>query len=255
MKTKLIDRIRGSTPPIFATAKEWNEWEASAKSAHPFRFWLVETCFNSISTVFEYPASLYRRLKSYARYRWVYRMHTLTANPVDIKPGDWCDLSSRLLLCSFNALQEFVEIEMAHMQIVSFASSKSYTVVNYRCAQAGIDYLNESINNVWTDLETNDPSLIGKPTDNAIASQEILDLYTWWTTVYRNRPDPDDLSGFTVEFNKAFGGQDTFLLFSQGVSQAYRDASARSAEIETAYRNEDDLMLSRLIKVRHSLWT
>jgi hypothetical protein len=106
-------------------------------------------------------------------------------------------------------------------------------------------------------LSKDDPKF-GKPTPQAVAAKEIRELYTWWTTVYRNRPDPHEASGWSAyceakrvhNDGRLFGGKETTEMRRQG------DRALKLIQkIEAAYAKEDEQMMIRLIKIRDSLWT
>jgi len=107
-------------------------------------------------------------------------------------------------------------------------------------------------------FEKGDPH-IGQPTPQAIKAQEILDLYTWWTTTYRNRPDPYEVSGWTAACEAqriANGGKLSFSSPKDPVlKKAQNKAHKLLQKIEADYEKEDEAMMIRLIKVRHGLWT
>ena len=100
----------------------------------------------------------------------------------------------------------------------------------------------------------------GKPTSQAERAREIKELYTWWTTIYRNRPDPHDASGWSdyCEASRiANGGKMSWS--SKDKTPELQEMSDKShallQEIETAYEAEDEQMMIRLIKARDGLWT
>jgi hypothetical protein len=100
----------------------------------------------------------------------------------------------------------------------------------------------------------------GKPTGQAIRARELKELYTWWTTVYRNRPDPHDASGWSdycEAARLANGGK--FSFSGKDRTPELQEMSDKSIallqEIEAAYEAEDEAMMIRLIKARDSLWT
>jgi hypothetical protein len=100
----------------------------------------------------------------------------------------------------------------------------------------------------------------GRPTGQAERAREIKELYTWWTTVYPNRPDPYEASGWTeyCEASRlANGGKLSWLGSDKSPElKAMSDKShALLQEIEAAYEAEDEAMMIRLIKARDSLWT
>jgi hypothetical protein len=99
----------------------------------------------------------------------------------------------------------------------------------------------------------------GEPTYQAKAAKEIIELYTWWTVTYRNRPDPYDASGWTdyCEASRlANGGR---LSFSGDKTPELKKASdiamKKLRKMEADYEKEEEQMMIRLIKIRQSLWT
>jgi len=210
--SKFADWLRGTTKLKCGTAEEWQEWEKRAKSDYPIRWWLAEEGLDYIQRfIFFIPEKL-RAIKYYINNRFITRTHALTAHPRDIKPGTWHDVGNRFLPCLFNELQDFVEVELAWWHLV-WASKEDrakykapwwnfgwWNLHQWRCPQAGLDNLEWQRNLVFNQdegFEPGDPN-IGKPTPQAIKAQEILDLYIWWTQVYRNRPDPHEASGWSA---------------------------------------------------------
>jgi hypothetical protein len=98
----------------------------------------------------------------------------------------------------------------------------------------------------------------GKLTPQAVKAQEILDLYTWWTQVYRNRPEPMEASGWSAYCDAARLANDGRLFGSKKtpeLEKMSKIAMKKLHKIEADYEKEDEQMMIRLIKVRHGLWT
>jgi hypothetical protein len=100
----------------------------------------------------------------------------------------------------------------------------------------------------------------GKPTGQAIRAKEIKELYVWWTTVYPNRPDVHDASGWSdycEAARLANGGKLSWLGSDKSpkLKKMGDKALKLSQKIEAAYDKEDTEMMIRLIKARDSLWT
>ena len=99
----------------------------------------------------------------------------------------------------------------------------------------------------------------GEPTYQAKAAKEIIELYTWWTVTYRNRPDPYDASGWTAACEASRIANGGRLSFSGDKDPVLKKASDKAhkelRKIEAAYEKEDEAMMIRLIKIRQSLWT
>ena len=270
--TPFADWVRGTKKLDAGTTEEWDEWQSKAKGYHPVRYWLAEEGLGKLQDFVTYPVRKIYDLKYYINNRYVTRTHALTAHHRDIKPGSWSDVGSRFLPCLFNELVDFVEVEQAWSHIAwgskedrakydaPFYATGWFRWRTWRCPQAGIDHLDWAMTlTLGTDwgVEETDPNH-GKPTGQALRAKEIKELYLWWTTVYPNRPDPHDASGWTEycekvrEYNggKLFGSKKTPELEKMGDK-----ALKLSQKIEAAYDKEDEQMMIRLIKIRDSLWT
>ena len=269
--TKFADWLRGTPKPHAETSKGWRNWNAAAKEAHKFRYWLAEEGLDAIQGAILYIPDAIYSVKYYINNRWVTRTHSLTAHPRDIKPGNWCDVGNRFLPCLFNELVDFVEIELAWFHVVWDEETRKkfkspwyatgwFRWRTWRCPQAGLDHLDWAM--TLTNLEwlAEDKKSEAAPTSQAISAKEIKELYVWWTTVYQNRPEPMDASGWS-EHCDAMRVKYPSSLFSSlngrdsDDKKASDKAHKRLQEIETAYEKEDEEMLIRLIKIRDSLWT
>jgi hypothetical protein len=264
------DWIRGKPKLKMGTSDEWHNWENEAKGYHPVRYWIAEEALDAIQNFIWWPVDQLYALKYYINNRFVTRTHSLTAHPRDIRPGDWCDVGNRFLPCLFNELVDFVEIESAWSHI-AWGSKEDRAKYNppfwasgwfrwrvWRCPQAGIDHLDWAMTLTNTDWCEPDHKDYGKPTGQALRAKEIKELYTWWTTVYPNRPDPHDISGWSEYCEKKRDLNDGRLFGSKETPEIKKlgnQALKLSTKIEKQYADEDEAMMIRLIKARDSLWT
>jgi hypothetical protein len=263
------DWLRGTPKLKCGTSDEWHEWEIKARAAHPVRWWLAEEALDYAQNLVNWIPDRLNDVRYYINNRWVSRSHSLTAHPRDIKPGSWSDVGNRFLPCLFNELVDFVEIEQAwHHCMWSDDAKTKFQVPWYRsgwlrwrtwrCPEAGLEYLRWAATLTNAEFLEEDEKHLAEPTYQAKAAKEIIELYTWWTTTYRNRPDPYDVSGWTayceakrdLNDGRLFGSKETAELKEQG-----NIALDKSREIEQAYNAEDEAMMIRLIKIRESLWT
>ena len=270
--SKFADWIRGTTKGGAKTSEGWDEWETRAKSAYPVRWWLAEEGLDHLQKIVYFiPDKLYA-LKYYINNRFVTRTHALTAHARDIPRGEWRDVGNRFLPCLFNELVDFVEVELAWWHVVWDEEARKKfkspwystgwfrwrTWRNPECGIANLEWQRSLKFNEDEGFEKGDPH-IGQPTPQAIKAQEILDLYTWWTTTYRNRPDPYEVSGWTAAREAqriANGGKLSFSSPKDPVlKKAQNKAHKLLQKIEADYEKEDEAMMIRLIKVRHGLWT
>ena len=269
--SKFADWLRGTPKGGAKTSEGWDEWHKLAGQSR-LRYWLAEEGLDYVQKVVYYVPDKLHSIKYYINNRWVTRTHALTANPKDIKRGEWCDVGNRFLPCLFNELVDFVEVELAwwHIAWADKDEKDKYKAPWYatgwfrwrtwRCPQAGLDNLDWQRNLRWQANEVGDDSPnLGKLTPQAIKAQEILDLYKWWTETYRNRPEPMEASGWSAYCEAArlanggklsWGGDKTPEL-----KKMSKVAMKKLHKMEADYEKEDEQMMIRLIKVRHGLWT
>ena len=269
--SKFADWIRGTKKLSAGTAEQWDEWTTTAQMRHNFRYWLAEEGLDYLQRIVYYvPDTLYS-IKYYINNRWVTRTHSLTAHPRDIKPGQWCDVGNRFLPCLFNELQDFVEVELAWWHIAWDDKAREqfqapwyargwFRWRTWRSAECGLANLEWQRNLRWKEDEVGpDFKGLGEPTPQAVKAQEILDLYTWWTVTYRNRPDPYEVSGWTAACEASRIANGGKLNWGHEKDPVLKKASDKAhkllQKIEADYEKEDEAMMIRLIKVRHGLWT
>ena len=267
---KFADWLRGTPKLKCGTSEEWDAWTEQAKTAHPIRWWIAEEGLDHLQQFVYYIPDRLNDIRYYINNRWITRSHALTAHPRDIAPGTWRDVGNRFLPCLFNELVDFVEIEQAwHHCIWSDDMKTKYDVPWYRkgwlrwrtwrSAEAGMEYLR------WAETLTNEEFLEegekhkAEPTYQAKAAKEIIQLYTWWTVTYRNRPDPYEASGWTAACEASRIANGGRLNFSGDKDPVLKKASDKAhkllQKIEADYEKEDEEMMIRLIKIRGSLWT
>lgn len=237
--SKFADFVRGTVKPQSETYEGWEQWNAQAKKAHPVRYWITEDVFDFIQNIIFWPHNKINSIGFWFKNRFIIKSHCLTAHPTDIPPGQWCDLSERLLYCSFNELVNFVEIECANLERPGRG----------RSARLGKKYLKYCISLVYNEewgCAPDDP-LYGQPMPQAKTYSEILNLYLWWTETRPKRKDPHD------ESDQSLWPWDTTL--SDEEREKLRASIEKTSNIEQQYRDEDDEMLISLIRTRHHLWT
>jgi hypothetical protein len=267
---KFADWIRGTPKIKCGTSEEWDSWEATAKAAHPVRWWIAEEGLDYLQTIVYYIPDKLNDVRYYINNRWVSHSHALTAHPRDIKPGSWSDVGNRFLPCLFNELVDFVEIEQAwHHCMWSDEAKTEFEVPwwrsgwlrwrTWRSPEAGMEYLKWASGLTNEEFLDEDKKHEAVPTYQATSAKEIIELYTWWTVTYRNRPDPYEASGWTAACEaqrEANGGK---LSFSTPKDPALRKTQDKAHKIlhkiEKDYAKEDEEMMIRLIKIRESLWT
>jgi len=266
---KFADWLRGTNKLSVGTGKEWDNWEDTAKTAHPIRYWIAEEGLDKVQNFICWPIDKLYSIKYWINNRYVSKTHALTSN---LKKGDWHEFDTRIMHCLFDELVNHVEIEIAASNFRwSEDARKKYKTPfwaigwfrwrTYRNVEAAMEHLEWESNLRWTEEEVgeDDPNC-GKLTSQALGAIEIRELYYWWKNVYPNRPDPHDASGWS-EFceRKRDNNDGRFLSWLEDRSEEEANESSRilekCREIEDQYEKEDTEMLIRLIKVRHRLWT
>jgi len=268
--SKFADWLRGTNKLGAATSEEWDEWRTTAQMKHNFRYWLAEEALDAIQNFVNYPMDKLNDVRYYINNRWVSKSHALTAHPRDIRPGRWSDVGNRFLPCLFNELVNFVEIEQAwHYVMWNEEERKKFKTPwwrsgwlrwrTWRSPEAGMEYLK------WASTLTNEEFLdegekhLAEPTYQANSAKEIIELYTWWTTTYRNRPEPMEASGWTAYCEAARLANGGRLNFGTDktpeLAEMSKIAMDKMHKMEEEYEAEDEAMMIRLIKVRQSLWT
>jgi hypothetical protein len=269
--SKFADWVRGTPKGGAKTSEGWDEWHVLAGQSK-FRYWLAEEGLDYLQKIVFYPTDKLYDLKYYINNRWITHTHALRAHPQDIKRGEWRDVGNRFLPCLFNELVDFVEVELAwwHLVWADKDERKKYNAPwwrfgwwnlrVWRCPQAGLDNLEWQRNLRWKEDEVgSDSKSLGQLTPQAVKAQEILDLYKWWTEVYRNRPEPMEASGWSAYCEAARLANGGKMSFSSDktpeLKKMSKDAMKKLHKMEADYEKEDEEMMIRLIKVRHGLWT
>jgi hypothetical protein len=267
--SKFADWLRGTDKISAGTSQEWNDWDNTAKSSYPIRYWLAEEGLDKLQDFIMWPTDKLYSVKYWINNRFVTKTHTLTSN---LKKGQWHELDTRIMHCLFDELVNHVEIEIAasNFRWSEEAREKYKTPFwaigwfrwrTYRNVEAAMDYLDWASNLRWQENEVGaDDPCCGKLTHQALGAIEIKDLYLWWKNVYPNRPDPHDASGWS-EFCERRRENKEGSIFrwledkTPEEAEESRQILDRCHEIEDQYEKEDTEMLIRLIKVRQRLWT
>jgi hypothetical protein len=260
--SKFADKIRGSEKPYALSGKDWKAWDAEAKRKHPIRYWIAEEAFDKIQKFLNWPIDKLYNIKYHIVNRWIDESHALVAHPKHIKRGKWRDLDSRILICLFDELVDFVEIEKAYSNYrwseekqkgMKWWQVGRWRTRTWRSAEAGLNHLEWEMTLTDEEWLEEDKKHEAKPTVQAENAKEIIELYKWWTEVYPNRPEPMKVSGWSAYCDSKSDG--IFDIFEKDDGVDTGPMLDKIREMEKAYEEEDTQMLIRLIKIRGSLWT
>ena len=276
---KFADWLRGTKCISSGTSDEWNTWTKLAKTTHPFRYWLTETGLQKAQDVFCYVPDKINDVRYYLNNRYTTKTHALTST---LKRGQWHEFSTRLLHCSFDSFVDFIEIETAWSH-VCWANKEERAKYNlpwwreqwytrwlneWRCPEAAIAHLQWEMTLQYDDayIPVDHPDF-GQPTHQAIAAKEKWALYYWWKHVRPQRVDEHEASGWSAlcerrrlkQIAENGGDDDFWSLMSDDKTDEDKAETRRvldaSTALEKQYSDEDTEMLTRLIKIRESLWT
>jgi hypothetical protein len=257
--SKFADWLRGTSKPYTGTEEMWVTWEGIAKMKK-FRYWLAEGDFDHLQDILFFPQRCMKDLYAYIHNRWICKSHALTSG---LRRGQWYDFDTRLLHAVFDELVNFVEIELAWMKVVcskeKYEKCKSPWFRSWRCPEAGIAYLNWAETLQEERLDQNNPSY-GLPTDQALAAQQIHQLYRWWKEERPQRPDPSEVSGWSAYCEEKrkiaeAGGKDGWFFSNKKEYDGSEELLRKYHQMEQEQVDEDTAMLIKLVKLRQSLWT
>jgi hypothetical protein len=234
--------------PEFAQFHEWDEWEANLKKERPMAFWLTETLPDWLDNVWKFITDPYYNTRSYIRNRFVDHTHILHTR---LPAGGWYDVDHRLLHGIMETLVDFIEVEKAWMFLLwSKPEDKQvYEWKNGRCPEAGLAYLKWEM--TLDEQDEDGAKYINRPQSDA--AREQLAIYNWWKFERPARPDVYDVTGWSEYCDRHKGF--CFDNRSEEDRQESRRILDAVHELEAKYESEDEDMLIRVIKIRHSLWT
>lgn len=231
--------------PEALTWDGWDEWHDATKAEKPIPYFIMETVPDLFSSLKRKLFSPFTDFRYYVKARFFDRYHLINTR----LPYGYHDTRERVLYGMFSLLVDYVELELAHMATTDskvrrpWWSKGIFRFKSFRCPEDGIQHL------LWeASLTSHDPQ--------AETAREVLDLYFWWTKIRPLRQDPWSISGAET-FYKEHGVKSILSDKNKTPEQKKLQAeyAKRSMEIETAFVDEDNMQLERLIKIRTSLWT
>ncbi len=285
--TKFADWLRRrsavSKKPFAASMEDWDDWKNQNKNK--FGYWLTEDFLDDLQNVIFYPSDLWHEMRTYIRNRFFDKTHSLSTS---LKRGEFHEFFTRMEYGLMEGLVDFIEVEKAHMHIISgyvkkeraprmrewFLTGKKREIIfdkikrtpswrkftSTRCVEAGIKHLewemtldSPEANKDWPDWQPPAEDVITQ----AKAAREQLEIYNWWKE-YITRPDEMDISGWSTYCEETRIKSGSLWSRKDETPEEREHVSAMLKEmrdIEESRRNEATEMLIRLIKIRKHLWT
>ena len=230
------------------TSEEWVDWETKTKTLYPKTYWFCEEFLDKAQDVMMFPYDVYDTIRIYIRNRFFCKTHIIATG---LRKGEYHEVSDTLLYGMFNVLVDFVEIEKAHMELIShselprpfWSKFRFLRFFEIRSKQLGLAYLD------W------EMSLEDGCSHQAISAKEIVELYNWWTITRPNRFCSYEVSGYNQFLEdhpyEGIARKDRDPL----VIEEQNRLSDIQSKIEEQYWDEDTKMLTKLIEIRGHLWT
>ena len=171
---------------------------------------------------------------------WVlhyFRRRKNTVRMKALKRAQWYDCDTRLFEAGFQILVDYVEGELAWMQLITDGKVRWY----HRWLSVP-DARNRALRMLEWEIQLGDDSV-----SQSSAAREVRDLYLWYKDVRPNRIDPfSEVPDRPVTFDEN-GQIEHDEEYSKAVMEAFRK--------EEAQEKEDTDQLVRLMKIRRSMWT
>lgn len=253
----------GYDSPEAMSLEDWEKWRTETQAKARFTYWFIHSFLDTIQNIVYFPIDKFNDFRYYIRNRFFDKTHYLRTG---LEPGKYYDFDTKILHGLFEGLVDFVEIEKAHMQLMSL-DPKDYLPPPYRFSflrwksirsrDLGMANLNWEASLDSPHLDPNE-----RADHQAIAAREIIELYVWWKDFRPRRPDPYDSTGWKEVLEEVRERRGNHLLDAMELAkedpvfaQKYRAAHTAAHVIEQEYEEEDEAMILRLIKIRKSLWT
>ena len=249
-----FDHWLSYSPPGSMSSKGWRLFREEFKEKAPIRYYF----HNDFRKNFVWPFKWkYRDGKYWIRYRTFDRYHIVDTG---LKP-DYYEIDTRMLHASFNMLKEFVEVEQAWS---SYCWSDEYKKASwcekhmpfyrvfypFRRPDIGITHFE------WAST-LDDPSLPPhqRMELQAEAARETLILYNWWVNERPNRKEVVVPSYKNQGLGDIMSSLDSDFDRTAPDYVEHEKAMTERMDQEEAWKQEDEDMLIRLVKIRRSLWT
>ena len=242
-------------PPGSLSSKGWRLFNLEFKTNAPVRNWLT----HDLRRKFYLPVKWkYERASRWVRYRTVNKYHIIDTG----LPPDYYDTDTLMLHGNFNLLKNFVEVEQAWQKYCwsqDHKNSKNWVEKHlpklyrlfspFRRPDLGVQHFE------WA-ATLDDPNLppFERSDQQAQDAREILSLYNWWVNI---RPARQEIP--SIEYNNQglgiLGALDDDFNHDADDYKKNREIAEHNSKLDELWKEEDDAMLLRLIKIRRGLWT
>lgn len=260
---KRLKKYVGFECPVALTSEGWDEYNERYKRTHPIMHFVFGVVIDNMEIY------LYRWITNPWGEFWYGLRQRFICRPTEVNIQNlnkyrYHDPSEILLHANFQVLVDFVEWEVSICDRPKwYKNFRAIPILGYfmptiRTPEEGLKHLE------WETTLVHDEGWgiekehadYGKPTAQAIAAMEKLELYNWWKNGRPIRIDPMDLSGMTKYYDdERIVGRKLFAKKTDEENATWKALSDECQRIEKMYEDEDENNLIRLIKIRQTLWT
>ena len=185
----------------------------------------------------------YRLRNIGSRVRNILRRRHSTVRMKALNWGQWYDSDIRIFEANFQILVDYVENELAWMQLIT-----EHRATWYYSWFPISDARELALKHLHWEIQLGDDS-----PGQSEAAKKVRELYLWYKDVRTARPDPwDDVPDRPLEFEDMENGMSRLKPIED---PEYTKALQKGAELEQAYENVDTQMLVELVQIRNMLWT
>ena len=225
--SKFIRKQAGLENPTALTMEGWEEHHKQSKMKAPFVDWLTDEFFDKVQDVVMFVPDCIYSVEVFYR-NWRDKSHVLEGG---FEVGQWVDHCTRFNTCLFYELEKFIEKDKG-LDTLAWEKELVYD------ESFGYDETHEDF---------------GKLTSQALAAIEQEEIYKWWKA-NKNR-DFFKESGLAALYDTA-GDLSIFSVYKSMQDNPQYDACSKlQDELESKFKQEEEEMLIRLIKIRDTLWT
>lgn len=226
--SKFIRKQAGLENPSALSAEEWAEHEKLCKEKAPFIEWLTNDLFDKVQDFVMFIPDCIYSVKVFYR-NWKDKSHVLEGG---FEVGQWVDRCTRFNTCLFYELEKFIEKEKG-LDTLAWEKTLVYDE-SWGYEKDHEDY--------------------GKPTHQALAAMEQEAIYNWWKA-NKNRDffEESGLSALYEQYRE--GSESVWELFFKTETEERKSCRELLDKLESKFKQEEEEMLIRLIKIRDSLWS
>lgn len=242
-------------PPGSLSSTGWRLFNKEFKERAPIRYWLMHDLRRQLYLPVKWK---YERIVRWISYRTIDKYHIIDTG----LPPEYYDIDTLMLHSNFTLLKNFVEVEQAWQKYCwteEYKNSGKWIEKKFpriygmffpfRRPDLGIKHFE------WA-ATLDDPSLppFERSDQQAQDAREILALYNWWV---KERPARKEFPsvGYDDQGLGILSSLDDDFNHDADDYKLNREIADKNRDLEEQWRDEDDAMLMRLIKIRRGLWT